>query len=446
MVGGYRDRLQGKLNSRKMIMTLPSVWDLTSIRSWLLVIVGFVAVLCLPAQAATLAVWSEAVGDHLSVRAIATDSCPTLTIDAKSRQMALRALPNPAFPLATCMAILPDTAQKIEIDGKPVAAWHSSIDRIVVLGDTGCRLKGKIIQDCNDPVAWPFAEVARSAAAERPDLVIHVGDYYYRESACPAGRDGCKDSPHGDAWSSWAADFFEPAAPLLAAAPWVFVRGNHEQCGRGAEGWFRFLDAGETPLTCPATSAAFSVPIGGITLNIVDSADTSDEAAAPEKVALFHAQLESVSSELAKGPGWILTHRPIWGFSPPDKGEIGERDELPVNRTEQAAVSNIDLSGIGLILSGHVHLFAASSAGAQRPAQLIVGNGGDLRDGTLPGFQAHSVMVAGLETNSFVVEQFGYLVLERSGSAWNGILKHADGSVIAHCRLDGRVLGCSSKE
>jgi len=418
----------------------------TSPRCWLLVFVGFAAGLCRPAPAATLAAWSEAVGDHVSVRAIATDACPTLSVGGKPRPLSVRAAPNPAFPLYSCMATLPETAETLEIDGKPVPAWHKSIDRIVVLGDTGCRLKGKIIQDCNDPVAWPFAEVARSAAAERPDLVIHVGDYYYRESACPADRDGCKDSPHGDSWSSWKADFFDPAAPLLAAAPWVFVRGNHEQCGRGAEGWYRFLDAGATPLTCPATSAAFSVPIGTITLNVVDSADTSDESAPPDKVALFHAQLESVSSQLATGPGWILTHRPIWGFSPPDKGEIGERDELPVNRTEQEAVGGVDLSGIELILSGHVHLFAASSAGAQRPTQLIVGNGGDLRDGTLPGIQAHSVMVAGLPTESFIVEQFGYLVLDRSGTVWNGTLKHADGSVIAHCQLNGRVLGCGSND
>ncbi len=41
----------------------------------------------------------------------------------------------------------------------------------------------------------------------------------------------------------WQADFFRPAAPLLAAAPWLFVRGNHESCGRAGLGWFRFFDA-----------------------------------------------------------------------------------------------------------------------------------------------------------------------------------------------------------
>ena len=47
----------------------------------------------------------------------------------------------------------------------------SDIKRIVVIGDTGCRLKGSFTQDCNDPVKWPFAVVARLAAARHPDLV-----------------------------------------------------------------------------------------------------------------------------------------------------------------------------------------------------------------------------------------------------------------------------------
>ncbi|MGS0757955.1 metallophosphoesterase, partial [Roseateles sp. GG27B] len=98
-------------------------------------------------------------------------------------------------------------------------------------------------QDCNDPAAWPFAAVARSAAAKRPDLVVHIGDMHYRESPCPADRSGCSGSAWGYGDDAWQADFFRPAAPLLAAAPWLFVRGNHESCGRAGLGWFRFFDA-----------------------------------------------------------------------------------------------------------------------------------------------------------------------------------------------------------
>ena len=128
--------------------------------------------------------------------------------------------------------------------------------------------------------------MAAHAAAKHPDLVIHVGDYYYRETPCPTGDQGCAGSPHGDRWASWDADLFTPVAPLLTAAPWIFVRGNHEQCGRGADGWFRFLDAAAKPQRCEdnITAPPFTVRIDGLTLNVMDSADHSD-AQAPDSTA-----------------------------------------------------------------------------------------------------------------------------------------------------------------
>jgi hypothetical protein len=46
----------------------------------------------------------------------------------------------------------------------------------------------------------------------------------------------CGATPVGDNWDAWNADFFTPAAQLLTAAPWVFSRGNHEDCGRSWRG------------------------------------------------------------------------------------------------------------------------------------------------------------------------------------------------------------------
>lgn len=83
---------------------------------------------------------------------------------------------------------------------------------------------------------------AATAAKLQPDLVMHIGDYHYRENACPSDIAGCKDSPWGYGWDTWEADLFKPAAPLLAAAPWIVVRGNHEECARAGQGWFRLLD------------------------------------------------------------------------------------------------------------------------------------------------------------------------------------------------------------
>ena len=65
---------------------------------------------------------------------------------------------------------------------------------------------------------WFFAEVAQAAHRAKPNLVIHVGDYRYR------------DQKIADKWEYWEADFFVPASNLLAAAPWIAARGNHDVC------------------------------------------------------------------------------------------------------------------------------------------------------------------------------------------------------------------------
>src|SRR5581483_4696378 len=146
----------------------------------------------------------------------------------------------------------------------------ATINRIVVIGDTGCRLARFAVQDCDNPRAWPFAAIARAAALKRPDLVIHVGDYYYRETACPADRAGCAGSPFGDNWPSWRADFLDPAAPLLAAAPWVMVRGNHELCARGGQGWFRLLDPDPGRADCVDSTSPYRLSLGGLDLLVFD--------------------------------------------------------------------------------------------------------------------------------------------------------------------------------
>jgi predicted phosphodiesterase len=397
-------------------------------------------------RAETLASWVEATGDSASLRAVATGACPGATADGAALALASRAVADAGFPELVCQAALPPATRAAAVDDAPVPVWPRSVRRIVVIGDTGCRLKGSFVQDCDDPVKWPFAAVAARAAAEQPDLVIHVGDYYYRETPCPAERAGCAGSPSGDAWTSWQADFFTPAKPLLAAAPWIFVRGNHEQCGRGALGWFRMLDAGPEPLACPASSRSFAVPIGRERLIVVDSADTEDASAPAAKVALFRDELAPLRKLMASGDDWILTHRPIWGFVPERSGAFGETDELAVNRTEQAAVAGEQLGGVRLILSGHVHVFAAADFGPGRPAQLIVGNGGDTRDGELPRAQAHRVRVAGLPADAFLVEQFGYLVLDRVTTGWSGVLKGVDGRLLARCGLAGRDIACAAAE
>ena len=261
--------------------------------------------------------WVQLGPQGPEIRAIAEDGhCPSVEIDGEARQTRARAPADAAFPVTVCRVAVPEGSVRASLGGHALPLPHGEPRRILIFGDTGCRVKGLLVQDCRDPRLWPFATIAAKAAAFHPDLVIHVGDYYYRESPCPPLHDECVGSPYGDKWDTWRAEFFDPAQPLLASAPFVFVRGNHESCSRGGLGWFRLLDAAPEPLACPAQAAPFRVTLGDLNLYVLDSADTVDVSAPAVAVAGFASQLQALAPDLAHRPGWILTHRPIWGLTP----------------------------------------------------------------------------------------------------------------------------------
>lgn len=419
--------------------------------------------------------WTEFVGDaktapdpmptgHVVVRAITSSAtCPSATADGRPLRLTLREAASKSFPVTTCQGTPPPTARHIRVGGIALATRPDRLQRIIIIGDTGCRLKGSLTQDCNDPQRWPFALIATHAAARHPDLVIHVGDYYYRESPCPPGDAGCAGSPHGDQWGSWDADLFSPVNPLLISAPWIFVRGNHEQCGRGANGWFRFLDAANTPQRCEdsITAPSFTVRIDGLTLNVMDSADTDDVAAPANLVTLWTKQLDQLGAATETGHGWILTHRPIWGLDPkvvgkPRQGQepATEADGLapllpgfhavdfPSNRTEQVATDSRKLAGTDMVVAGHVHLFTALSYGPARPVQLIVGNGGDNPNVAVVGPGIRTEKIDGVTANIFQLQRYGYFVMDHTKDGWNGTVFSVEDKVLGSCTFIGRETSC----
>ena len=391
------------------------------------------------------AAWVQMTGAGAQVRAVAEgQACPTLKVDGKLRAMKLRAGPDEAFPRRICEAPLPAGAGRASLGGRPLPMPKARPQRLVILGDTGCRLKSPLVQDCNDPVAgWPFARVAGLAAARKPDLVIHVGDYYYRETACPPGDAACAGSPYGDKWATWKAELFDPAAGLLKAAPWIFARGNHEDCNRGGKGWFRLLDAADKVRTCPAQSDTFLVDIGGLTLGVVDSADPDDVKLQPDQVDAFGRNLTPL--EAAKTPVWLVTHRPMWEIfrtGPQVFTDTGG------NVNERQAVKARAPGKTELIVAGHLHTFYSLDFGAGRPAQLVVGTGGDLLDsdkakavvqGTIP--------VDGAQAGIFGMDRFGYFVFDRVGGGsaddWQGAFHDLTDAVIATCALHAGRLTCA---
>ena len=197
--------------------------------------------------------------------------CPKVVADGTALTSDRRGKVDGDYPVLTCVAhAAASVPRAITVDGLAAPALPSDIKRIVVIGDTGCRLEGNFTQDCNDPVKWPFATVARLAAARRPDLVIHVGDYYYRETACPDTKSGLRRQPLWRQLGGLAEGLLQPAAPLLASAPWVMVRGNHEICSRGGHGWFRLLDPHPSTDRCTDTTPPYALRIGSLSLVLFD--------------------------------------------------------------------------------------------------------------------------------------------------------------------------------
>jgi hypothetical protein len=128
--------------------------------------------------------------------------------------------------------------------------------------------------------------------------VIHVGDYLYREDMCPPAKQSfCGGAPSGDNWETWKADFFAPAAKLLAASPWVFTRGNHEDCERHP--W--------KAEKCEAIQAPYPVQLGSFQLVVFDSSDVKDKLSA-EAIDRYAHELASIRASpcMACGPSSVL--------------------------------------------------------------------------------------------------------------------------------------------
>ena len=239
-------------------------------------------------------------------------ACPRIRVDGVESTMTVRApqvsgvasrgdfYGSPRlvdFQVQTCEARLPAGATSAIVDGRPLKVMGntSQINRVLVIGDTGCRVKGPTayvqladgtatggdrLQDCTSSSAWPFNRLSKVAASFNPDLILHNGDMHYREGfpegvevafggSANAANGGvqqdnatvkAKFSAAGIAdslnygWRAWEEDFFKPTGPLLAVAPWALTRGNHELCDRAAQGWFRFLD----PRNFPKAGSAYT--------------------------------------------------------------------------------------------------------------------------------------------------------------------------------------------
>ena len=383
-------------------------------------------------------------------------ACPLATIDGTPRAMTERSGPRDYplrpersadgqllptdFPIRTCELAIARKVRQVGAGGQRLPVLPAVVRRIVIVGDTGCRLKAKTDawQACNDPRAWPFAHVAQTAAAMRPDLVLHVGDYVYRESPCPPGNAGCAGSPSGHGWLAWQADFFAAARPLLAAAPWAVVRGNHEDCSRAGAGWWLLLDPHPLAMGAdcadPAQDEAgnhadpYAVDLGDHARLII-----ADFAAIGEK-PLTGTTRERYTGDAARirhmaqagETNFIASHYPIAAVI--GSAARGFRMGTPAmddafgNPTGGATPRAVDLPNVTAMIAGHTHLLQYV-AGKGHLHQLVVGFSGTQEAAPkAPATLADLGIDAGVPPLADLVSQlglYGFGLLERrSGGGW----------------------------
>jgi hypothetical protein len=404
-------------------------------------------VLSCSAEAGILSGWSQyGAGGAVEAR-IVTDqaTCPSLLADGVALAMTERSAPTDAFPNRVCVAPIPLGAKSVSAQGwkLPVPVDHPR--HIVLLGDTGCRLKGEIVQACNDEESWPFHRVAKHAAAEHPDLVIHVGDFLYRETPCKEGDKRCAGTPTGDNMPTWNADFLSPGRDLLGAAVWIIERGNHEDCKRAGMGWTTLLGRDPVILPCSPRDKPMLIDLDGVKLAVLDENDADDAKKKPTE-----AVIQSIQADLgvigAYRPDWLITHHPFRGVSKKADadGDEDEKEVIGANATLLAALKGYDESSLTLMLSGHIHNFQIENYAAPLPPQLVVGEGGDNLDTKVPEKLTGLVTGGQRIESGLSIPGFGYVVVDRIGDSqdWDITVHAADGKLLRHCALKSKKLAC----
>jgi len=447
-----------------------------------------------------LVAWVELGPDGQAIaRAITSEChCPFIRLDHRSHQMSLRVGPETVpprptdlkpseFPVTTCEYLIPPgtrTASVSDRDEDNGEAGDPRQDngehrrhrlplpkpnpqRIVILGDTGCRLRiGDPWQSCYDREEWPLETIAETAARFEPDLVLHVGDYHYRENECPPDIGGCQGSPWGYGWDVWEADLFTPAKELLAAAPWIMVRGNHEECVRAGQGWYRFLDPlpYDSLRTCNDPdnyfnanySDPYAVPIGDDTQLIpFDSSKVTMSPLDPSDPAFlkYQDELRQVEALAAANPNVLsiwANHHPLLAFSPVTGTTVTGGNPALLSVMFATYDTQYYPPGISLALHGHTHMLEILNFATYHPATFMVGNGGDNLAINLPDpFPSDAHPDADFGSAVDVEEiaytsTFGFVVADREGDGeWTLRAYTRLGRLLTTCAFSAGQTSCS---
>ena len=335
---------------------------------------------------APLYAWTQ-YGDagNLSARAILPTStaaaCPSITIDGITSGMSKRAdgsgdtsVPRNFSSIIMCQYDVPMTAKTITIGPMTLAGHVSDPQKIAVIGDTGCRVKGGTPQNCNGKgpaTPWNYAGIASAVSGENPDMILHVGDYHYRErceSTSSCKNAGVDPATVGLKWESWEADFFKPSGKMLSAAPLILTRGNHEDCSRAGTGWFYLLDPSNTYKQCETMSPSYKVTFDHFQVAVIDTSNSNKlKWSIPQLTSAYKTVFGWAKAAPSK-PTWITTHVPTMAAT-----AYGLSDKSLISASTKAAGFPAE---VAMNLAGHVHLFEKLEFTDGNPPQMVFGASG----------------------------------------------------------------------
>lgn len=311
--------------------------------------------------------WTQFVGQNqISFRAIIKNApCPEILIDERPMEMFERADLDIDEKIHICEFRGDQDLKSVKIEKENIefAVVKPQLNKIVAFGDTGCRKKRFISQNCNNPDKWPFEKNSILAAGLKPDLAIHLGDYNYRD-ICPKDHAKCKalDLDIMDLWEIWESDVIRPMNSLLKSTPFIFLRGNHESCDKFGKTWFKFFGGeieNETKDLCLEAHKTIEVKIDNHNFINIDSSSEDNQ----------RNELNSLVKKSSDEFMWFLTHRP---FLAPG---------TDVNRkAPKLSTALLQPGALQLVMAGHTHNGSFISFKNNKPPELLLGNGGVMID------------------------------------------------------------------
>jgi hypothetical protein len=221
------------------------------------------------------------------------------------------------------------------------------------------------------------------------------------------------------------------------------VRGNHEECARAGQGWWRLLDPHglQAGSDCgdPARDMAgnhsdpYAVPLGhGAQVIVADlmhlASGSADDAAVS---ATFANDLTTIAALSARAKvSFATAHYPfnavLWKDAARGAVAIGSR---PV-----AAFAMPPLPRVRAMLAGHIHLFQYARF-ADRPTQVITGFSGTQEDAAIAPDSIDAAAgkpgAAALQALTTITGRFGYALMVRQGRAWRLTVFATDGATMA---------------